>query len=165
MLISCLHVCLCTTYMQWLRRPEEGLDTLEVVLTSGCEPPSECWESKPHPLQEEQVDTEPSLQPLSLIGLRFSWRLSFVLGSLFYFILFLLVYYFNLSIEFSHFKLFFLFLNVYVCVWIYVCLRGCGSTCVWTPEADDRCLPPLLSTISTETGSLSEPTVCQFQLL
>lgn len=90
---------------------------------------------------------------LSLIGLRFSWRLSFVLGSLFYFILFLLVYYFNISIEFSHFKLFFLFLNVCVCM----CLRGCGSTCVWKPEADVRCLPPLLSTVSLRQGLFLNP--------
>lgn len=41
---------------------------------------------------------------------------------------------------------------------IYVCLHGCGSTCMCRPEVDVRCPPPLLSTVSIETGSLTEPT-------
>ena len=43
----CLHVCLCTTHMQCLRRPEEGIRSPGPGVIDGCEPPCGYWELSP----------------------------------------------------------------------------------------------------------------------
>jgi hypothetical protein len=55
----CLHVCLCA-----------GVGSPTTGVADSCEPPYECWESIPGPLQEQPVllTTEPSLQPSVLFS-------------------------------------------------------------------------------------------------
>ena len=59
----CLHVYLSTTCVQCLWRPEEGGRVSGPGITDGCEPPCDCWELNPSPLQKQPVflATEPSL--------------------------------------------------------------------------------------------------------
>jgi hypothetical protein len=62
-------MCLVYVYMcgpappkcRWLLRPERASDPLELV-TDACEPPCECWELNPGPLEDQLVllTTEPS---------------------------------------------------------------------------------------------------------
>jgi hypothetical protein len=53
----CLCACLCTTCVQFLRRPAEGVRYPGTGVTDGCEPPCRCWELNPESLEG---------QPLSL---------------------------------------------------------------------------------------------------
>lgn len=61
--VLCLHVCLCTTFMQSFRS-QKVLDPLEV--TDCSELPCGCWESNSPPLEEQPLflSAEPLLQPL-----------------------------------------------------------------------------------------------------
>lgn len=43
--MSCLHVCLCTTSVQYLRRSEGGIRSPATGTYGQCEPPYGCWES------------------------------------------------------------------------------------------------------------------------
>lgn len=54
---------------------------------------------------------------------------------------------------------------LYVCVLtcgVDVIVRVCTSSSVWRPEVDFLCIPQLLSTLFSETGSLTEPGACCF---
>jgi pentatricopeptide repeat protein len=62
-----MDVCLCTMYMTGAHRSQKRvLDALELVLqmvTDGCEPPCEWWDSNPGPLESLSVllTTKPTL--------------------------------------------------------------------------------------------------------
>ena len=47
------------------RSPEEGVRSLGMEFTGGCEPPHGCWELKLDLLQSELLTTKPSLQVLA----------------------------------------------------------------------------------------------------
>jgi hypothetical protein len=53
--VLCLYINMCSIYMQWSRRPEEGSRFLGTPMTDGCEPPSGCWESNPGALEEQPM--------------------------------------------------------------------------------------------------------------
>lgn len=51
--LLCLHLCLCTTWLQCPRTPEEGAGSPGTGATDTWAPPHRCWESNPSPLQEQ----------------------------------------------------------------------------------------------------------------
>lgn len=53
-----LHVCLCTTCVPM--EVEGGHQDLRTGVTGGREPPGDCLEQNPHPLQEQQWTVTPS---------------------------------------------------------------------------------------------------------
>lgn len=59
----CLSMCI--MFMQWLRRPEEGIrDSPGTAVADGSELPHGCWEPILGPLQEQRLLTAQfSLQP------------------------------------------------------------------------------------------------------
>lgn len=61
-----LHVCPCTTCVQYLRRPEEGVRISGTGVAEGREPSHGAWDSNLGRPEEQSVrlDTESSLQPL-----------------------------------------------------------------------------------------------------
>lgn len=62
-----LLACLCTPYMHFLHRPEEGIDSPG---TDSCEASRGCFESNPGSLQEQAASaltTEPSFQSSKVI--------------------------------------------------------------------------------------------------
>lgn len=61
--ISILLMFLCTTFMQWLWRPEDGIKSPETRVTDSCEPPYGCWELNLEPLKNSQRS-----QPLSYLS-------------------------------------------------------------------------------------------------
>ena len=60
--LFCLHVCMCTTCMQCLWRPEEGSRFPGTGITSGCEPPCGCgnWTQVLWKEQQVLLTNEPS---------------------------------------------------------------------------------------------------------
>ena len=64
----CVHVfllvCMCTTCMQYPRRPEEDIGSLETGVPGGGELPRGCWGLDLGHLEEQPLllTTEPSLQ-------------------------------------------------------------------------------------------------------
>lgn len=58
-------VCLCTTWMQYQQRPEEGFGPLEIGFTDSYGLPCGCWELNRDPMTKQPVflSAEPSLVP------------------------------------------------------------------------------------------------------
>lgn len=52
----CLHICPCTTCMQYLQRPKESIGSRGTEVTESCEARGlcECWELKPGSLKRSQ---------------------------------------------------------------------------------------------------------------
>lgn len=53
--VFCLQVCMCTTCVQYLWRPEVGVQVSATGVTGGCELPCGCWELSTDPLQDQPV--------------------------------------------------------------------------------------------------------------
>lgn len=51
----CPHVCLCTTFMQCLKRPEDGVRPPRTGIADSYELSAGCWERKPGSLEEQSV--------------------------------------------------------------------------------------------------------------
>lgn len=53
--VFCLHVCMCTTLVCYLKRPEEGIRFTATGVTDICELLCVCWELNPDSLENQAV--------------------------------------------------------------------------------------------------------------
>lgn len=77
----CFHVCLCTTCIQYLQRPDEGVKLPRTEVTDGCKPSYGAWDLNPSSPEEQSalLTNEPShlSSPRSILE---GWKVWFLIA-------------------------------------------------------------------------------------